>query len=126
MSGNLTIAVARTSYHRAIGKLLLVVAFGAAFGHWVAVRNNARAADARALTLESYTRNFDAYKAAAISNAHSSAIYMFAATGMALLLFGLYELLGRLLGVLIGRAIPMNSAEAKFKGPSLPTERSGT
>ena len=102
MNESLTVSMSRSGCSRMIAKVVVILGLGAAFGHWLTIDCEAKAAAARALTLEEYTKNFEAYRAGLVAEAYPEWLYITVGFMMALLLFGLYEVLGKLFGVVLG------------------------
>lgn len=99
-----TITIPTSSKNKLIGKILIIIISSGLFGYWYSVESGTKFAKGKQLTLEQYTANFDQYKAELLTPGRipvpAGIITMLIVLAI---LFGLYELLGLLLGLSIGK-----------------------
>lgn len=111
MDKQLTITIPTSTKNKLIGKILVVLITSGLFGYWFTLDSAAQFQKGKQLTLEQYTANFTQHKAKLMSNGTMPMpIGIFAMLIIFAVFFGLYELLGLLLGLTIGKIfIPQKS-----------------
>ena len=115
-----TITIPRATRNIAVGKILAVLISGCLFGYWFSLRSEANFKKAQKLTLKEYTANYEQYKANLLSpgpipmaGGILTMIFVLA------ILFGLYELLGFLLGLTIGKIINVKDGKSETNSEGL-------
>lgn len=104
MDKPLTVTIPASTKNKLIGKILVILISSGLFGYWFTIDSAAQFEKGKQLTLEQYTENFPQYKAKLLSNGRIPApIGVFAMLIVLAAFFGLYELLGLLLGLSIGK-----------------------
>ncbi|MDP6038489.1 MAG: hypothetical protein QGG64_08060 [Candidatus Latescibacteria bacterium] len=105
MNEYVTITIHKSSRSTIIGKTILLLIFGCVVGYFVALDRIEKFDQGQQLTMEQYTAEFEQHKA----KLTKKPIPVWAATsvcfGFALFFFGIYELLGRLLGLAVGKIL---------------------
>ena len=106
MDKRVTITIPRSTRNIAVGKILALLISGCVFGYWFSLRSEAEFKKGQKLTLKEYTANYEQYKADLLSPGPiPMAGGIFAMIFVLSILFGLYELVGFLLGLMIGKII---------------------
>lgn len=96
-----------------IGKIFLVALSAGLLGYWFSIDSAAQFEKGKQLTLEQYTANFDQYKAKLLSPGRIPVpLGIFAMLIVLAVFFGLYELLGLLLGLAIGKIITPKESQS--------------
>jgi hypothetical protein len=104
MDTRITITIPKSSRNTTIGKLLVILISGCFFGYWFSLDAKADLKKAQTLTLQEYRADFDRYKADLLTPGDIPvAGGIFAMLLVLSILFGLYELLGCLMGLIIGK-----------------------
>ena len=103
---SLRLQLPRSRRNRLVGKLVLVLALGTATGLVVAHYDQVALQHAKTITPEEYNKGFEAYKASLSENRWGVLpnVALFVAT--LFLFFGVYELLGALLGAVFTKLTP--------------------
>lgn len=111
MDKRLTVTIPTSTRNKLIGKVLVILISSGIFGYWFTLDSAAQFEKGKQLTLEQYTENFPQYKAKLMANGRMPmAGGIFAMLIVLAALFGLYELLGLLVGLTIGKIfIPQES-----------------
>jgi len=100
----LTVTIPTSTKNKLIGKILVILISSGLLGYWYSVDTAAQFQKGKQLTLEQYTANFEQHKAKLMSNRPipvPGGIFVMLIILAAF--FGLYELLGLLLGLSIGK-----------------------
>lgn len=106
MDKRVTVTIPSSTRNIVVGKILALLISGGIFGYWFSWQSAADFQKSQKLTLKEYTANYEQYKA----NLRSPGPIPFPA-GMLMMIFalamffGLYELAGFLLGLMIGKII---------------------
>lgn len=104
MDKHLTVTIPTSTKNRLIGKILVLLISSGCFGYWFTLDSAAQFEMGKQLTLEQYTANFDQYKAKLLSPGRIPVpAGIFTMLIIFAIFFGLYELLGLLLGLTIGK-----------------------
>jgi hypothetical protein len=104
MDKQLTVTIPTSTKNKLIGKILVILISSGIFGYWFTLDSATQFQKGKQLTIEQYTANFDQYKAKLMSNRPMPMpLGIFAMLIVLAVFFGLYELLGLLLGLTIGK-----------------------
>ena len=107
MSEHLTLQVSRDSRNTAIGKALVLTAFGTICGYFYDKGVTADNLKASQLTLLEYTHNYETYKASLIQPDWLLWAHLLLVLVLVGVFFFMYEILGWVVGWLIGRVGPL-------------------
>lgn len=114
MDKGVTITIPRATRNIAIGKILAVLIIGCGFGYWFTLSSEGDFHKGQKLTLKEYTANYERYKADLLSPGPMPIIGgIFAMTLVFAIFLGLYELVGFLLGLMIGKLINVNDPKSE-------------
>ena len=103
MAESVTITLPRSVVNRTIGKVLLLVIVGCLMGGFFAIDQAKKAEMGEQLTLEQYTAGFDQHRAALMRPSMPTWASILVCLLIALAAAGVYELLGGLLGLVVGK-----------------------
>ncbi len=114
MDKRVTITIPRATRNIAFGKILAVLISGCLFGYWFSLNSAADFHKGQKLTLKEYSANYERYKANLLSPGPIPIVGgIFAMILVLAVFFGLYELLGFLLGLMIGKLINVNDPKSE-------------
>ena len=122
MNEHLTLHVSRDSRNTAIGKALVLIAFGGFCGYFYDKGVTADNLKASRLTLLEYTHNYETYKASLIQPDWPLWGHLVLVLVLVGVFFATYEILGWGVGWLIGRLGPLPSgldSQARGEPPSV-------
>lgn len=121
MDKRVTITIPRPARNIAVGKILALVISGCLFGYWFSLKSEADFRKGQKLTLKEYTATYEQYKADLLSPGPIPMVGgIFLMIVVLAIFFGLYELVGFLLGLMIGKII--NFSDSRSDSSSEPLE----
>lgn len=107
MDKHLTVTIPTSTKNKLIGKILIVIISSGLLGYWYSIDSAAKFEKGKQLTIEQYTANFSQYKAKLLSPGRIPIpLGIFSVLIVLSVFLGLYELLGLLLGLSIGKIFP--------------------
>jgi len=106
MNKSVTINIPTSTRNKTLGKILFIVLISGGFGYYFTIYAAAKYQAGKQLNLREYTANYEQYKAKLLSPGPIPVpVGMFLMLIIMAMIFGLYELLSLLLGLMIGKLI---------------------
>jgi hypothetical protein len=102
MEEEISLSIQRKSTYLIIGKIIVVILLGACFGILISESSMEDAQKAKELTKEKYMADYDNYKAGLTEDPISGWASIIVFIIFSVVIFGLYELTGKLLAWLLG------------------------